>query len=196
MPTGKVEFAIEVQVTFAGVASIRGGRIVAARPGQASASGTIKCEERRLSPANSASWSCPASCASTPGFALDPGAESSGLESFVYMSAESVSVEIDCCACSKVHRGIPGLDHRDSTERLRSGAPGELDYFLVKRIDGIDRILGKNQRRLVGLRRAWFPVLSQRSYSSHPSASPKEVQLDAAKKPSPRERPSPDNPRF
>jgi hypothetical protein len=49
-----------------------------------------------------------------------------------------------------VARFVSGLYHRDSTERLRSGAPGELDYFLVKRIDGIERMPRKNQRRLVG----------------------------------------------
>jgi len=49
VPTGKVEFAVEVAVTFEEVSlSIRGGRIMSARPGKASASGTIKCEDRQV----------------------------------------------------------------------------------------------------------------------------------------------------
>jgi hypothetical protein len=49
VPTGKVEFEVEVQITFEEVSlSIRGGRIVSARPGKASASGTLECEGTRV----------------------------------------------------------------------------------------------------------------------------------------------------
>jgi hypothetical protein len=49
VPTGKVEFEVEVSVTFEEVAlSIRGGRITAAKPGKVSASGTVKCEGERV----------------------------------------------------------------------------------------------------------------------------------------------------
>lgn len=49
VPTGKVEFTVEVKITFAEVSlSIRGGRIVAAKPGKASASGTLKCEDKQV----------------------------------------------------------------------------------------------------------------------------------------------------
>ena len=49
VPTGKVEFTVEVKVVFAEVSlSIRGGRIIAAKPGKASASGTLKCEDKQV----------------------------------------------------------------------------------------------------------------------------------------------------
>ena len=48
-PTGKVEFEVEVKVTFEEVSlAIRGGRITSAKPGKATASGAIKCEDTQV----------------------------------------------------------------------------------------------------------------------------------------------------
>ena len=67
VPTGKVEFEVEVQVTFEEVSlSIRGGRIVAARPARRPRLERSNVKARRLSRENSASWSCPVRCTSTP----------------------------------------------------------------------------------------------------------------------------------
>ncbi|HEY4304706.1 MAG TPA: hypothetical protein VGM82_09575 [Gemmatimonadaceae bacterium] len=49
VPTGKVEFEIEVKITFEEVSlSIRGGRITSAKPGRATASGALKCEHQQV----------------------------------------------------------------------------------------------------------------------------------------------------
>jgi hypothetical protein len=81
VPTGKVEFEVEVQVTFEEVSlSIRAGRIVAARPGKTSASGTIKCEGTPVVTRTLGELELPGEMHFHSGIAI--GAERSGLESF------------------------------------------------------------------------------------------------------------------
>jgi hypothetical protein len=75
VPTGKVEFEVEVKVTFEEVSlSIRGGRIVAAKPGKTSASGTIKCEDKDVLTRKLGELNLPGEIHFGSGIALDPRA--------------------------------------------------------------------------------------------------------------------------
>ena len=77
VPTGKVTFTVEVKVTFEEVSlSIRGGRIVAAKPGKVSASGTIKCEDKEVLTRKLGELTLPGQITFDPGIALGPSAGS------------------------------------------------------------------------------------------------------------------------
>jgi hypothetical protein len=73
VPTGKVEFEVELRVMFEEVSlSIRAGRITAARPGKTSASGVIKCEGKQVLERKLGELTLPGELRFTSGIAL-PG---------------------------------------------------------------------------------------------------------------------------
>jgi hypothetical protein len=75
VPTGKVQFEVAVDITFEEVSlSIRGGHIVAARPGKTSASGTIKCGGKQIFTRKLGEFVLPGEIRFESGVVLDPKA--------------------------------------------------------------------------------------------------------------------------